>query len=97
MRVSVASLSLLLASAQVAGAAGSITCEFTGKDSTATVTNNNTFQSQCSWECNYKTEGDDYLHRGKSGLNPGQSFTTNGTAKDNIVRLESKSVDCGGS
>lgn len=97
MRTSLALLAFLLVSEQAADAAGSLTCEFKGKESTATVTNDNTFQSQCSWECNYKTEGNDYLHRGKSGLNPGESFTTKGTAKDTIVSLESKSVDCGGS
>lgn len=77
--------------------AGTVKCEFNAKTSTATVTNDNKFQSTCSWECNYKTEGNDFIHRGKSGLNPGESFSNKSTAKDTIVSLEKKSVDCGGS
>lgn len=87
----------LLAGAVSSFAAGTLKCEFKDKVSTATVTNDNTFQSTCKWECNYKTEGNDYSHKGSSGLNPKESFTSKDTAKAKLLSVNSKSVDCGGS
>lgn len=79
-----------------ARAAGSIRCEFKDKNSTATVTNDNSFQSTCTYECLYRTDGDDHINRGKAGLNPSESRTSNGTSADKILDIKSKSVNCGG-
>jgi hypothetical protein len=71
-----------------------LSCAFAGKQSTATIKNNNSFQKTCSFECDYTTDGDEHINKGATGLNPGQSFSQKAMSKAKITAVKSKTTDC---
>ena len=92
--ISVLALVATITSITLRKASADLTCTFNGKESRAIVKNNNPFQKTCTFECHYATEGNEYMHKGSAGLNPGESFESKGTGSAKITKRISQTTNC---